>query len=371
MLRFALWTITAICLSLGAWPAMASPLRVGVVQFEEKNQIELENAGTIVAEWMATEMGKIGKFEMAERLLLSKVLEEQKLMLSGVIDENQAVEIGKIYGIQAVVTGAVMKVGEDISVTGRIISVRNGRVIKTANVKTRSLEKLEEEIFVLANALCDIDREQFEISRDIEKRKYSRLEFGGGAGLAYNNSESRSSDPAGFSLEALVRFRSKLATLWICGAPVGGFKNLEFGGTFNISRYLGLGAAWGKSFDDLFNYFEVTYLHFGFLARPRLNMEFSLFIGGALTGVVWTDDERPGLTDPEITGLDGYWAFPDNYCVSVLYGLNEKINLRIRYLGIGMSGFKDKLPDGYFFPSGDREYLGGLLTLSLIYSFPI
>lgn len=84
-----------------------SRVRVGVVEFEEKNDIGLQNAGVIVAEWMVTEFQQIGTYEVEERLFLEEVLEEQNLMLSGVIDEDQAPEIGKIYGVDAILTGRI------------------------------------------------------------------------------------------------------------------------------------------------------------------------------------------------------------------------------------------------------------------------
>ena len=109
----------------------AQDISVGIVEFEEKNNIGLEKAGRIIAEWVVTEMKSIGKFQIQERLLLNKVLEEQNLMLSGVIDGGQVVEIGKLYGVNALVTGSIMKVGETISVTGRIINLESGEVLKT------------------------------------------------------------------------------------------------------------------------------------------------------------------------------------------------------------------------------------------------
>ncbi|MDY7027132.1 MAG: hypothetical protein SVR04_02430 [Spirochaetota bacterium] len=82
-----------LCIMISSLPAAETDINVAVVEFEEKNSIGLENAGRIVAEWTVTEMKKIGKFQIQERLLMNKVLEEQNLMLSGVIDSSQAVEI--------------------------------------------------------------------------------------------------------------------------------------------------------------------------------------------------------------------------------------------------------------------------------------
>jgi len=49
-------------------------------------------------------------FHLSERMLLSRILEEQQLELSGIADEREAAAIGKQHGLQAIVTGTVMNV---------------------------------------------------------------------------------------------------------------------------------------------------------------------------------------------------------------------------------------------------------------------
>jgi hypothetical protein len=345
--------LISLFLLLAASVFSESKLKVGVVEFEEKNDIGVENAGRIVAEWMATELNKIGKFEVHERLLLKKVLEEQELLISDVIDESQAMEIGKIYGTEAIITGSLMKFGSKISLTGRIINVKNGQVIKTASVSTESLDRVESETAALANALCDISREQFEIRKDIAERSHHRIEIGGGTGAGISNNER-----GAVILEFTMRYTSPLLTLWIDGAPAGGIKGIEFGGTFNIKRFVGIGAVWGKFFDNVIDYVDVTYLHFGFIVRPRVNLEMGLFIGGVLTGTVWT------MT--EVSGLDSYWRFPTNYSVHFLYYPSDYLGLMIKYLGCEIGNLSEQMP--YLF--GD-DYVGGKLHLGVLYRFVI
>ena len=155
-------------------------------------------------------------------------------MLSGVIDEEQAPEIGKIYGVDAILTGSVMKVGDEISVTGRIINVSTGSVMKTASVMIMSLGELETEVIVLANALSDISRDEWEIREDLEKRESTRLEVGGGISYAWDNLNYSS-----LNLNVIIRMNSKRFLVWIDGAPVGGIKGIEFGAMVNVIPYPG------------------------------------------------------------------------------------------------------------------------------------
>jgi hypothetical protein len=115
-------------------------------------------------------------------------------------------------------------------------------------------------------------------------------------------------------------------------------------------------------FDNELDYAEATYLHFGFMVRPRISFEFGLFIGGALGGTIWTD------TDPD--EISGYWGFPANFNVWVLYKLNEQISIRVKYLGVEIGGFGDELVNSTW-PISDDEFISGKLSVSALYSFTV
>lgn len=336
----------------------AEKLRIGVVAFEEKNNIGVENAGRIIAEWIATEINRTGKFETHERLLLTKVVEEKELLSSSLIDKAHVMEIGKLYGTEAIITGSVMKFGSKISITGRIINVKNGKVIKTSSVSTSSLDKVEDKVIILANMLSDISREQFEIEKDIKKKSNHRVEIGAAPGFAKTKEDS-----IGFIVGVEMRYNAPRISSWITAIPIGSFRNIELGGVYNVKHYLGVGFATGKTFDELFDYFETTYLHFGFIIRPRIKMEMGLFIGGALTATIWTDTR--------IDGIDSDWRFPMNYSIYLSYKLNRNIGLYSRYLGSYMGDFEDQLPDNYFYPGYFYPYVAGAFQFGLNYKFTI
>ncbi len=339
-----------------------SDIRVGVVEFEEKNDIGLQNAGVIVAEWVVTELQQLGVYKVEERLFLEKVLEEQNLMLAGIIDEEQAPKIGKIYGVDAILTGSVMKVGDKLSVTGRIINVNTGSVMKTASVTTRSVADLETEVNVLANALSDISRDEWEIREDLEKRENPRLEVGGGVNYAFDNLGY-----GGFGLSVTARFSNKRFLFWIDGTPLAGIKALEFGAVVNIIPFLGIGASWGMVFDDLLDFAESHYLTFGVVGRPRYNMELGIMLGFATGGTIWTDNTNGG----EIKGIDPYFDFPGNYQVWFGWRVRDDLMLQAKYVGTSLGNLEGQLPSGYYYPSADYEFLTGRLMISALYSYAI
>lgn len=349
-----------LCIMISGLPAAETDINVAVVEFEEKNSIGLENAGRIVAEWTVTEMKKIGKFQIQERLLMNKVLEEQNLMLSGVIDSSQAVEIGQLYGVEAIVTGSVMKVGEVVSVTGRIINVENGEVLKTASVKTGDLLELETEIIVLANALCDISRTQWEVKTDIARRKIARLDVGAGVAYVFDNV-----DWSSMALQTMIRYRDFWGQVWVDGIPVGGIQNIEFGASVNVTPFIGIAANYGMVFDQLVDYASSTYVNVGVIASPRTDIELAILIGGALTGTIWTEANN------EIDGLSPYFEFPSNYNVWFGYQIRDNLQLFVKYTGTEIGDFEDDLPPLYSHPFYDFEFRTGRFSIGGLYTFAI
>ena len=353
-----LFAFISLSLSLMA----QSDIRVGVVEFEEKNDIGLQNAGVIIAEWVVTEFQQLGAYQVEERLFLEEVLEEQNLMLSGVIDEEQAPEIGKLYGVDAILTGSVMKVGDEISVTGRIINVSTGSVMKTASVTTMSLGELETEVTVLANALRDISRDEWEIREDLEKRESTRLEIGGGISYAWDNL-----DYSSINLNVVIRMNSKRFLIWIDGAPVGSIKGIEFGAMVNVIPFLGVGASWGMVFDDALDYASSHYLTFGVVGRPRYNMELGIMLGFATGGTIWTDNINGG----EINGIDPYFAFPGNYQVWFGWRVLDNLLVQAKFVGTSLGNLENQLPPSYQYPSSDYEFLTSRFSIMAIYTYAI
>ena len=54
-------------------------LRVGVLEFDEKNDIGIDKVGVIISEILVSHLKSIGKYQLTERVLLKEILEEQKV----------------------------------------------------------------------------------------------------------------------------------------------------------------------------------------------------------------------------------------------------------------------------------------------------
>ena len=305
--------------------------RVGIVEFKVENDIGLENAGVIIPEWLASEFVRLGRYEVTERLFLKAVIDEQALGQTGIIDDATAARVGKIHGVDGIVTGSIMKIGSTISITGRIIAVETGEVLKSSVVRASNLDNLPGEIEILANQLCDISREEFEIKRDISKRKLTYLAAGGGFTLA----GSQNSGSIGWvgnnffsaGVAATASFTTTPFSVWLQGVPIGGIRNILLGGSMDLSQFWGIAAEAGFISDDKIKSVSINYYGIGIKIQPRHELVLKVLLGGSSSGTVWLwADYDPGGAKEQV---DGFFKLipPSTYSVEIAYRILPKITI--------------------------------------------
>ena len=125
-------------------------LKTAVVEFTERGELSMQDAGAIIAEWLTTALNKTGAFEVYERLSLATLMEEHKLGMTGMMDEETAAEIGRIRGVEAIVTGSVSKLGDIYSVTAKVIDVETAKIINSSDIKVTNVNAIVSEIDKLA-----------------------------------------------------------------------------------------------------------------------------------------------------------------------------------------------------------------------------
>lgn len=123
--------------------------------------------GKIVAEWLITALVKEGRFDVIERRLLEKVLEEQKMGASGLVDAGSASRLGKVLGAKVVITGSVLEYQNIVEVNARIIEVESGSIIAAESAKSTSTVKLEDLVVDMAGKIIkDFPLEGYVVRRD-------------------------------------------------------------------------------------------------------------------------------------------------------------------------------------------------------------
>jgi TolB-like protein len=148
-----LWgLVLALLLTFPAAPrAEYKKTKIAVLDFELKGEgFQTEDLGAIVAEWFITALVKEGRFDVIERSLLNKILDEQKLGLSGVVDESTATEIGKLLGAKVIISGSVLRLTQSLEINARIIDVETASIIAAENVSSSTAERLQDLVIQMA-----------------------------------------------------------------------------------------------------------------------------------------------------------------------------------------------------------------------------
>ncbi len=119
--------------------------KIAVLDFQLQGEgFETKDMGVIVAEWFITALVKAGRFEVIERGLIQKLLEEQKLSMTGIVDASTATQIGKFLGVKTIISGSVMKLQNVIEINARIIDVETASIIAAENVKSTTAVRLQD-----------------------------------------------------------------------------------------------------------------------------------------------------------------------------------------------------------------------------------
>jgi formylglycine-generating enzyme required for sulfatase activity/TolB-like protein len=128
--------------------------KIAVLDFELRGDtFTTKDMGGIVAEWFTTSMVQDGRFEVVERALLRKIVDEQKLGMTGLIDESSSAQLGKILGVKTIISGSVLQFQDTIEVNARIINVNTGSIVAAENIRSKTSENLKEVIELLTTRI--------------------------------------------------------------------------------------------------------------------------------------------------------------------------------------------------------------------------
>jgi tetratricopeptide (TPR) repeat protein/TolB-like protein len=119
-------------------------IRIAVMDFLDLEG-NITSLGRFIAEELTTRLFLEKRFEVIERQLLDKVLQELKLNVSGFVDPGSAQELGNILGVSAIVSGTLSDLGNTVKINARLIATTTGTIFAAASVqiiKDEAVEKL-------------------------------------------------------------------------------------------------------------------------------------------------------------------------------------------------------------------------------------
>ncbi len=109
--------------------------KMAIIPFSYADETSKSRDGAVISERLTMKMINLQKFEIIERSVLDKVMNELKLQSSGVIDASTAKQLGKVLGVDAIITGTlVRRTGGDIEVNARIIKTETAQAIGAAQI---------------------------------------------------------------------------------------------------------------------------------------------------------------------------------------------------------------------------------------------
>ncbi|MDD2331716.1 MAG: FlgO family outer membrane protein, partial [Candidatus Cloacimonetes bacterium] len=113
--------------------------KIAIMEFPDLHG-RISEFGKFIPEELTTRLFMTRRFEVVERQLLNKVLEEQNLGMTGILDESSAARIGKILGVDAIVTGSITDLGNVVRINSRLIATETASVFAVSSV---SIDKNE------------------------------------------------------------------------------------------------------------------------------------------------------------------------------------------------------------------------------------
>jgi TolB-like protein len=109
--------------------------KLAIIPFSYADNATSTKDGSVISERLTMKLINMQKFEIIERSVLNKVLDELKLQNSGAIDASSAKELGKVLGVDAIITGTLIPTNEGkIEVNARLIKTETAQAIGASQV---------------------------------------------------------------------------------------------------------------------------------------------------------------------------------------------------------------------------------------------
>jgi sugar transport system substrate-binding protein len=126
---------------------------IAIIEFSEFDG-KVTALGKYIAEELTNRLFMTKKFQVVERELLNKVLQEHKLNLTGLVDASSIKELGKILGVSAIVSGTVSDLGDSVKINARLIDTETANILAVAGVevaKSKAVDLLLSKVITESN----------------------------------------------------------------------------------------------------------------------------------------------------------------------------------------------------------------------------
>ncbi len=332
----------------------------GIVEFDQKNSIGLENAGLIIPEILIVQLKKISDYRFVERVLLKKALAEQELQMGGTTDEKAIARIGKVHNLNGIITGSYMMIGKIISVSGRIIDTETAEIFSSGTVEFNAIEDLGLNLEKLAYLL--VNKTEADYERIKLEEEFSLTSVGmniGTACMIHSGPYMASYNP----LAGGLSFSSRYFDVDFYGIPPILNEDALISLTFNVNPipFIGFGAgyqyyyesvSWRANYGTNLTAYRLNghKLLLGVDIRATRNLRANLYYGLNVAGVM--ELQAGGTTNTYEINDFKYFNFPNP---SIAFSVEVQIS-RENSLNFILTGHSGRAGDpnnpGYTSPFG-------------------
>ena len=109
---------------------------------------KLSKMGRYVSEKLGIYFSASEDFEVLERTLMDRVIEEQQFQVSAMADERSTVEFGRLLGAQTIISGTISDLHDLFYINAKLVDVTQGKLLASVDVqvdRSRKLVKIFEE----------------------------------------------------------------------------------------------------------------------------------------------------------------------------------------------------------------------------------
>ena len=122
---------------------MSSKGTVAVVDFVDLSGRNVNDLCRYIPNGLIDRLFRTGKFQLLERKLLPKIMEELKLNFNDLFDPKSAKRMGRLLGADALLSGTISDMGKSIKVNARLIQTETGRILAVAEADIAKGDKVK------------------------------------------------------------------------------------------------------------------------------------------------------------------------------------------------------------------------------------
>ncbi|MDD5688404.1 MAG: CsgG/HfaB family protein [Elusimicrobia bacterium] len=128
-------------------------INIAVADFGGKNVSQAD--GSIVADFLRTELVNTGVYNVVEKANMDKILAEAAFQQSGCTTSECAVQIGKMLNVKQMIVGSLSKLMDTYYITVNLVEVETGKIVASYDQEAMSAKELKTACNTLAQKLAE------------------------------------------------------------------------------------------------------------------------------------------------------------------------------------------------------------------------